>query len=308
MDDIESLIRQLQLEGEITSDDVLRAEIVKQVMYKESDLLSVGTKILPPKPWKTLDAQWAFPLEVDGEFPVPEGAVARRSSPVEWVHFGATMEMAEFRFMLTDFAKARGQENLTYETMVKRGAEYFAECQDHQILDALYAGAGATTVTVSSGNEWDSNAATTDIEGDIMAAWNYIVDESNVRLEEMRNVCLVYPAKVDGYLRSLKMIGNVNQSLMTYLNKSFGFTFYPTRYYDETGSTGIQDDALLIVKGDKTGIHGVYSGNDIPLSETWRVNGVGQEFLTKKLFFTKIQPESASDATSNRICKIANVI
>ena len=305
---LNDIVRQIQMEGEITSDDVLRSNIVKQVLYKESALMSIGTAIIPETKWPTLDAKWTFSTEVDGEFPVPEGAIALRSKPVEWVQWGATMQMAEYRFMITDFAKARMMQNIQFNDQVQRGAEYFAEKQDYQILDALYTGAGATSVTVGAGNEWDANASTTDIEGDLMSAWNYLVDESNIKLKDMGNVSIVYPAKVDGYLRGLKMIGNVNQSMMTYLKKSFGWSFYPTRYYNETTSVGIQDDALMIVAGNKTARHGVYNGNAIPLSETWRVHGRGTEFLTKKLFFTKIQPESSSVTTSYRICKIANVI
>lgn len=306
--DLNDIIRRIQLEGEITSDEVLRANIIKQALYKRSNLIATGTQILSPKPWKTLDAKWSFPTEVDGEFPVPEGAIAARSKPVEWVEWGGSMQMAEFRFMLTDFAKARQQEQLTYTAMVKRGSEYFAEVEDSQILDALYAGAGATTVTIAAGDEWDAAGVGTDPEANISEAWNNILDQSNVPLEEIKNVALIYPAKVDATLRGLKLIGNIQQSLMKYIGDSYGFSFHPTRYYDETGATKLQDDALMVVKGDETGIHGVYDGQAIPLSETWRVEGRGQEILTKKLFFTKIQPESQTVATSYRICKIANVI
>lgn len=293
--------------GEITSGDVLKASIAKEVMWKDSDLMAIGTQILPPTPWPNLDAQWAFPLEVDGEYPVPEGAIASRKR-VEWVHFGAVMEMAEFRWMITDHAKARQLENYTMSTMMKRGAEYFAEKEDQQILDALYAGAGATAVTVGAGNEWDTNAATRDIEGDIMDAVGYVVDESNIRLNEIRNMCIVYPAKVYSRLNELSMINNITQSLQKYMESSHGLSFYPTRYYHETSSTGIEDDALVIVKGEKTGIHGYYSGSDIPLSEVERVFGRGMDYLTKKLFFSKIVPEDEDTTTSYRICKISNVI
>jgi len=303
----DDIVRRISLEGEITSDDVIKAEIIKQALYKQSNLLSVGTKILPPKPWAQLDAKWTFPTEVDGEFPVPEGAVAMRSRPVQQVEWGAVMQMAEFRFAITDWAKARQQANLTVQQMIKRGAEWFQECEDSQILDAIYARVG-NTVSVSPGNEWDAAGVSTDPEKDIMDAWAEILDHSNIGLEDMKNVALVYPAKVDNVLRGLKLIGNIQTSLMSYLKGSYGFTFLPTRYYDEAGSTKLQDDALLVVSGDATGIHGVYSGGAIPLSETWRENGRGQEFLTKKLFFTAMQPESTSVTNSYRVVKIANVI
>jgi hypothetical protein len=296
--------------GEISSREGLMAVIARSVMYKDSDLLAVGTKIIPPQPWPTLDAQWAFPLEVDGEFPVPEGAIASRSRPV-YVHFGARMEMAEFRWMITDFHKARQLENWTQVHMQRRGSEYFARCQDQQIINTLYAGAGATAVTVAAGNEWDTNAATVDIEGDIMEAWQNILDESNVSLDEISEVCILYPAKVDARLRGLRLINNIQRSFMDYMGKSFGFSFYPTRLYHETATTaaaGIQDDALMIVKGPDTAIHGVYSGADIPLAESERVMGRGDDYLVKKLFFTRVVPETATVTGSYRICPIRNVI
>jgi hypothetical protein len=44
------------------------------------------------------------------------------------------------------------------------------------------------------------------------------------------------------------------------------------------------------------------------MAEVERVFGRGKDYLVKKMFFSKIIPNSASDAASDRICRIANVI
>ncbi len=293
--------------GEITSNEIAKADIAKTYIWRASAEMSPGVKLFGEANWPTIDAKWAFPLEVDGEFPVPEGAVARRAR-IQYVEFGAVMEMAEFRWMITDWAKARAMEMKTHTDMQRRGAEYIAKCQNRQILDALYAGAGATTVTVGAGSEWDTNAAGVDIEGDILDAWGYIIDESNCTEDEMKQIGLIYPAKVAGKLKTLRLIENVQQTLEKYLGSSLDLTLHPTRYYNETTSVGIQDDAVLFIKGEYTLRHAAYRGDAIPMSEVVRVFGRGVDYLVKKMFFSKVEPDTQTDATSDRICKIANVI
>jgi len=292
--------------GAITSKEVERAQLAKTYMWRKSAELTPGLKFFPEQEWPTIDAKWVFPLEVDGDFPVPEGAIAKRVR-VDNVEFGASMEMAEFRWMITDWAKARALGSWTQTTMQKRGAEYLAKCQNRQIIDALYAGAGATTVTVGAGNEWDANGPNMDIANDIISAWNYILDESNVDTE-IPVIGLVYPTKVAGVFKTPKLLDNVMTNLKKYLGESIGLVAMPTRYYNESTAVGIQDDAIVFVPGEETLIHAAYRGNAVPMAEVQRVFGVGDEYIVKKMFFSKVQPDSQTDATSDRICKIANVI
>jgi len=305
MEDAKKLLLDTVKLQEITVDDVVKADLAKRLMYKRTTLLSVGEKIIPVRNMPEFAEKWYFPdLEtVKGEFPVPEGAVAALSPSVEWAEFGIKVEIAEFRFMITDLAKARGQDNWQYEAMVKAGSSWFANCVDKQILDTLYAGAGIThTITTP----WDEPAA--DPEGDIMTAYGKLLDQSNIGLEEIKSVCIVYPAKVDHVLRALKMIGNIQTSLMDYMTNSFGFMFYPTRYYDEVGTTKLQDDGLIVVNSEETGVHLKYTGGAIPLAENHRIIGRGQEYIVKQIFGTKVIPHSKTVTTSKRIVKLDNVI
>lgn len=305
--ELELLASKLQ---EITSDDVIKKDVIKKMMYKRSSLISVGEKILPIVNQTTLEETWYIPdtESVGGEFPVPDGATAKRSAPVQWYPYGIYMQIAEYRYMITYMAKARGRENWQHDVQVRAGSDFFRRCIDEQILDAVYAGAGATDVDVAVGNEWDVNGANMDVEGDIMKAWETIVDESNVAEEEMGEVWVIYPTKVDSKLRGLKLIGNISRSLKDYLKGSFSFNFATTRYYDETGTTKMQDDAIMIVKSRETGVHVKYTGGVIPLSETDKISGRGMEYLVKQIFGTKIVPESGTVTTNPRICLIKNVI
>ena len=304
-------LRELNIQlQDITTDDILKADIAKEVMWKRSSLLSVGEKVIPSVNTNQLEIKyyWYDIENVSGEFPVAENAVSSRAPPADHVEFDVQMQMAEYRWLITYWAKARQLGNYQMEAQIRAGTEFFRRCIDQQILDALYAGAGATTVTIPSGEEWDSGSAAADPEGDIIQAFNNIVDESNVDLEaEMASVCLIYPAKVDAVFRSLKLIGNIQQTLAQYFKNSYGFKLYPTRYYDETGSTKLQDDALLVVNSRETAIHFKYTGNAIPMAMTFqRERGI--EYITRKIFGTVVVPYASGATTSKRICKIANVI
>jgi len=305
-DVIRRLRAQLQ---EITTDDILKADIAKEVMWKKSSLLSVGEKILPVRNTTNLEVKhYWFDIEnVSGEFPVAETAVSARAPPADYVEFNVRMQMAAYRWMITYFAKARQLGNYQMEAQIRAGAEFFRRCVDHQILDAVYAGA-ANTVTVPSGEEWDSGSASADPAGDIEEAIGVLIDKSNWDpAGGDGTLCLVYPSKVDGVLRGLRMINNIQQSLQQYFKQSIGLQFYPTRYYSETGTTGIQDDAILLVNSPETGIHYKYTGTAIPMAQTFERDR-GIEYITRKIFGTVIVPKSSGATTSNRIVKIANVI
>lgn len=295
---------------EVTTDDVLKADIYKEVIWKRSSLISVGEKIVPVFNTAHFEQKlyWTDIEAIQGEFPVSEEATSAKAAPAPWAEFAVRMQMAEYRWLISFWAKARQLENSQNEAMLRGGAEWFRRCLDSQILDALYAGAGATAVTIGAGDEWDSGSASMDPEKNIIDAFNNIVSESNLDIEaEMATVCLVFPAKVDATLRSLKMIGNVQQSLMQYFKNTYGFQFFPTRYYDETGTTKLQDDALMVIKSPETARHYKYTGGAIPLAKT-KEHDRGSEYITRAIFGTVVVPSASGVTTSKRICKIANVI
>jgi len=308
--DIDAELRKVLLAyGETTSDDVIKAEVIKNVVYKAADLLSAGLKLVPSKNFGALDVANFFPSNFEaGSWPMKPGGSAG-SQKINFTEWNSTLYKSEVKYVIVDEAKLRELANYQSEFSAKKAAEVLAIDKDHCIIDEIYTHAHASNlVTVAPGNEWNSGAATADPEGDIVTAWGNIYANSNATDEEMKNCRLLVPALAAPALMKLVLIGNVQQTISDYLNKTFKIEVVPTRYYSAAGTTGIQDDAIFELFSENTGIHEVLETNKIPLVENSRLKGVGEEYIIRQFFNTKVMPESATVTTNLRIACIANVI
>lgn len=291
-------IRKLLGDGLTTSDEVIRKNIMREVIYKESSLLSVGTKVIPERLFTVLDAKWSYPDSMTAEYPVPEGATAVKQQ-ISFADFALTLVKGEIRFGMTDEAKMRQLENYQLDFTRRRAAEALAAKKDNEILTTLIGGIGYT-INVAAGKEWDTSAGVPD--EDIINAWNWVLANSNASTDELKNCFLIVPASVYSSLIKLTLIGNVQQTMKDYLGAAYGLTVYPTR------ESTYADYALFGISGDQTAIHGVLSPATpgAVLAETRREYG-WDEWLIRQFFKTKIVPDSASTATSSRLVKINNV-
>jgi len=287
-----------------TSDIAYRKEILKEVIYKASNLKVVGTKILPIRNLTNIDVKLQFPTErgkgAIKKYPVAENALPPFES-IKWVPFQYTLEKFVDQFFITDEAVIRGQAAIQNQMEVRRVIENAAKLQDAEILDVVQSGAsdGATEkVTIAGAAEWDLAAG--DPEADIVNALTIIDTLSNVSDAELMSGILVAHVNVRSEFRKLQLINNVQQTLQQYLKASLGLSIMGTRDAD------FVDTAFIVIPGRETGEHGIYNGNAVPLVEQGRKRGVGQEYLIKKWFKSKIKPESDTKATSYRICKIEN--
>lgn len=287
--------------GETTSDDVVRREIVEEIVFKQSDLIAVGTDIIPQRTFNNLDVDFSYPKEIDGQYPVSENSIVERER-VQWGDFELELEQAEARFMITDIARVRGQGQLQNEMSTRRAAEAIAKLKDDNILDTLLDGApSATTKTLTRGNDegWDQSNG--DPEQDVMDTWNNIFENSNVNENDIENTFLVAPSKVFAELNSLQLINNVQQRLRDYLGDTYGINLRFSRLLDD------DNDALLVVGGEQTAIHGVLDHPAIDNVEQERVFGRGQDTLVKQFFGTAIVEDDGLTDESYRIGKIENV-
>jgi hypothetical protein len=286
--------------GETTSDYVLKRNVIKEVVYKQSDLISVGTNVLPERNFENLDVTFAFPSEIEADYPVEENSVVDRSK-VTWQEMDMSLHQAEARFMITDMAQLRQQGSVQNETSTRRAAEALAREKDHNILDTLSSGAPtATTTTLDTSSDEAWNQSNGDPEDNIISAWNDIFDNSNVRESDMERSHLVVPAKVYSEMTSLQLINNVQQNLRDYIEGSLGLNIWFSRHFTS--------DAILAVGGEQTGIHGVLDTDEIPLVETERQLGRGEDTLSRQFFNTGImEDDGASSGESYRIAKIENV-
>jgi hypothetical protein len=280
-----------------TSDVAVRKEITKEILYKISNLLATGTKLIPVRNYSVLDVKFTYPDEgVAAEYPVPEGANSGETA-VAWSNFGLSLQKAEARFTITDESVLRGIATEQNRRSFMRAAESLAKKKDGNILSTLYTGAGqAQTVA----NAWDTNAGTA--ADDIVGAWGLLLKNSNITDAEMKKVWLVLPAEAFALVSKLQEISNINQRLRDWLEQSFGISIVATR------SADLGNNAIMVVNSEETATHGVLASSQIPLSEEERIPGVGDRFTIRQYFNTKVVPESSSVATTKRICKLDGVV
>lgn len=287
---------QALLSAEATTDDVIRRNIIKEVIYKEANLLAVGTKVMPTRQLSELDIKMNYPEDMAADYPVPEGAPGIRAEAPVWVEYDLSLPKGRTRWVITDEAKMRQLSNYQMEFTRRKASEALAIKKDAEILDVINTGAGQT-VTVAGGYEWDAASAAP--EDDIIDAISAILDNSNINETQIKGMDILVPTAVFGQLMKLQEIRNIKQSIMDFFEGGYKMKFHPTRYYT--------DNAYVTVNSPQTCVHFELSTNKIPLVEQDRIKGVGDEYIITQYFKTKVVPESSSQTTSNRICKIANV-
>jgi len=289
--------------GDITSDIVLKREILREVVWRQASWLSVGTKVIPERIINVLDLKYHLPSDITVEHGIPEGAAGKRTEAMEWTTFSVSLEKAEGSIVITDEAIARQLGTQQMNMQRRKLAEAFAMAKDENILDALLAGAHPDNdVTVASGSEWDSGSATADPEKDIITAWGNILKNARIAVEELKNCFLIVPAKVWPELQKLYLIGNIQQRLSEYLRVAIGLSVFPTKDPDYA------DTALLGIAGEATAMH-LVAGPGTPglvMTEEKR-EGTSTIYTVRQYFQTKVIPESATDARNKRLAKIINV-
>jgi len=293
----QSLQEILLANGSGTSDVAVKRELVKRILYKVTDLLATGTKLIPVTGYDVLDIKTTFPDEgVIAEHPIPEGSTANETF-LGWTEFGYSLAKGQARFTITDESVIRGIDQQQSRRSFQRGAESMAKKKDENILSALYAGAGqATTVA----NPWDNPSGNP--AKDVNDAWGKLLANSNISDPEMTRVWIVAPAIAFAKLSELQEINNMNQTLKKWLEDSFGFHIIGTR------SPSLGKNALMLVNSEETGEHGFLTNAKTPLSESERVLGVGEKYVITQYFSTKVVPESDSVATNKRLVSLANVV
>lgn len=278
----------------LASDDVIKAEIVRKTIYRAADFIAVGTKVVGVQNFNVLDIKWSFPSEISAEYPVAEGATSTNEPLVTWTDFYMSLQKAEVQLKITDEAKVRQLDQLQVQTQLKRAAEALAKVKDQNILDALSNGAGGSHAATTA---WNQSGA--DPAGDIVTAIENILEAPGVTDADVRNIAVIVPVKAYAHLLKLQEINNIKTTLADWFKESYGIEFYPTKYYSNF--------AIVMVKGMDSAIHGVYNGNQIPLSERFRFSGYDM-YVVRQYFATKVVPDSSSTSTSSRIYKITNVV
>jgi len=291
-----------------TTATIRRKLIAEQLLYENSNLLAIGTKLLDQVWTDDLEFRFAIPGEIEYHYDVPEGVGPQELEHVEHVHLGGRIKKGYISWGQTIEAGIRG--NVKYQNSItQRQAELaLAKKIDAHILDAILAGAGATTVTVDTNAKWSGTGLhTPNIVGDVAQAYNNIFSESNVSVEEMRNLALIIPASVYGNVITVSEINNIVQSLEQYFKTSFGLRVYPTR------DTDFANKALLMVTGQQTGFFGRLRPQAIRAAghqSTWLEQkvGIGWVYTSIQFWGAFINPYPNTGSTTTRICVIDKIL
>jgi len=281
-----------------TSDiDIIKAEVLRDVVYKRAEELLVGKNAIPVRGIRSLDIKLSVPtatyLEPDK---VAEGSLADVKE-LTWMDITGSLEKYQGVVRITDESIIRQLDDVQMQKSVDAVARGLAIKKDEEIFNAITSSAGQL---VNATATWDD--ANADPVGDIASALEKILENTVLTTEDFNNIGLFVP--VGGYanLTRLAEINNITQSYVDYIRNAFGIKIYPTRQ--------LSTDAYMVVNSDETGVHYQYEGNSqqLPTVEMVREEGVGWKYLITQFFKTIIIPDTSGGSTTSMICKIAGVM
>jgi len=292
--DVKSLLQGMKhIELQTVSEDVIKADIIRQVVYRRADFISTGVKVVGVREFTGLDIKYQYPSEMDVAYPVAEGARAERGK-ITWTEFNISLQKAEGSFMITDEATLRGLDQIQYNTGVRRLGEAMAKAKDHEILDKLWTGAGVAH-SVASGETVESTIAT---------VISLILQAPGVTDADMRNISMIVPVDHYSKILKLKQIDGAWMTTAEWATRVYGIQVLVTK---DTTLVG-QNRALMLIRGEETAVHGVLRPPvGVPLVETKRIEGVGREYIVRQFFATKVVPDAADVKETKRIAAISTI-
>lgn len=298
--------------GEVGATNVPKKAIqAMDIIYQSSTLMGTIGSTIPTQEIDETTFKFDVTKGVVGEYDV---AIDAKIEPSKLTYTQLTKNIAwsRYTYAILDGSKLTSRvPRQAWKDSVTSASEHFATIKDYQCMTAISAGAASSHTATAN---WDTDTA--EIENDIVKAIQYIVANSNVQPTDTMSV--IYPADVAYELMKLDLIGNVQQQLKGYLEKSFKIDLRPFRpFIDEDGTAqydALSDDCLVYVNGNRTCRHAQYSRaaasrNDIPLVENWREHGRGEYYLQKMGSASRVVWDgiNATDTISGRIYKILDV-
>lgn len=303
--------------GEITFDEVVQLNILREKIAARSTHLAVADRLVVTRPMQGLEAQiFATDSAVNSEYPVSPDSigVGPRAAPVKYDKIDASLYMAETRWMVSDDAKLRGAWQWTVDDTRERAAQSLAVQKDNHVLTQLKAAAPAGN-TVTAANTWDS--ANGDVETDIAKAIANIVDNSDIQqteLEQDQAFAVVMPAKAYSAINRLKLIRNINDTVKNFIQTEYKVRVFFSRKprNDPAFSTWpIATQALITpIKNRALGFLGTFDGGGVVPAQIRKRLDRGEEIINHQWFrFTAIpQPFDGSTTTNALIATINNVV
>lgn len=326
-EDLEQIMAARMNRGDTTRDEVLKEELVRQLLYTESGSLSVGTEVIGTQTMTNRSVEFAYPGEMSAEYPVSMDTQADRQR-IDWSEFSIRLHRANVRYGISDGAKLEGMGETQMDRTRRRASEALARRKDENILGTL--AGGAFSENEASDDPWDLDPSNggRDMVDALWEMWKDIVVNAPVNTMDTFDMAVILPAEVYVEINKLEMINNIQQRMRDYLGQAFGFSIYPTKLgmhdddqpekYDGPGTSdhsnyAPQDTAIMLQAGSDTALHGELSAQtaaarNVPLVEQERQFGKGEQFIVSQWFNTAVmEHESGEAGKSPRISVRTNV-
>lgn len=298
--------------GEYGPTDVPKKAIqAMEVIYQASTLMGVVGNSIPTEETKETMMKFDVTKGDIGEYDVAIDAYVEPNK-LSYTELTANLVWSKYPYAILDGSKLTSRDpNQVWKDIAKSASEYFATIKDYQCITVL--SAGAVNSHTAHGGNWDTDTA--EIEKDIVTAIQSIIANSNYQ-PKTETISVLYPADVSGELMKLDLIGNVQQQLGNYLEKSFKLDLKPYRPFIDSDNTAqmdaLSDDCILYVNGRNTTRHAQYSRSEaarrnIPLVEHDRVMGRG-EFYEQKMGSQARVVWDAIDDTNTKSARIYKIL
>jgi hypothetical protein len=297
--------------GDTTSDQVLKEEVVRRLLYTESGALSVGEQLVGTENMNQLGVDFEYPGETTAKHPIANDTLVDRQR-ITWERFSMRLRRGQTRFFMSDGAKLEGMAEMHLDRMRRRSSEALARRKDENILGRLYNGAWSENRDDMAGEHWDDDG--TDMIDELFEMWKELQIATPVSDLETSSYAVVLPAEIYIEMHKLELINDIQQQLKDAIGQMFDFTFYGTKLgfhpddqaYDKYDYKA-QDTAMMLIPGSDTALHGVLSPEaassaGVPLAESERVYGAGEDYYVTQWFETGImEHESSNEGETPRI-------
>lgn len=289
-----------QAAGPSSVDNAYHAEVIRKYIYKRSTLLSTGLKIAGIEPMRQLREIIEWPSELTAEYPIAMWANVS-SQTLTWSQVDLLLQKAMIQFTMQDESKLAGGRQR--QTILRRAAEAFATVIDNNILTTLFNGVYQTGKDVGTNDKWDNSGTNApDIPGDFADAMGLLLtDAEKAEGELMTGMFALCPIKSIGYLKMPDVINMIKMTTQDWLREQWNLDILFTR------NSTYANDVVVGYKGQDTIIHGVLTAPPFPLSEVRREHGVGDTYIIRRYFATKILPYEMGQTTSKNLVSITDI-
>lgn len=303
--------------GDHTKDEVLKQEILREIIYANSGEMSVGTELVGTRQMTQKAIKWTYPGSTTAEYPVAPDTLTDRVR-FDWSEFGMELKRGQARYFISDDAKLSGMADVQAERAANQASKALARRKDENIVGTLYNGVYQENESTAA-QYWNHPDAGDGVEDvmieELRRMWEQILVNTPLEDTNPGTLQVVLPVQVYTRLSELKLINNIQQSIEDWLSARFDFEFIPHKMgmhedsqIQEKHGFNPQDVCMMILSGDETAIHGELAPGaartaGVPLTEgPNREFGLGEDYLITQWFNTGVMShETGNEGETPRI-------